>query len=55
MWVDAGNVVESKEENFVGAEVSVVWMLLSRPKNQHRHRAHVCALDFQTRVFPRSP
>ena len=30
MWVDAGNVVESEEENFVGAEVSVAWVLLSR-------------------------
>ena len=37
MWVDVGNVVESEEENFVGAEVSMARMLLSRSKNPHRH------------------
>ena len=54
MWVDAGNVVESEEENFVGAEVSMAWMLLSRSKNPHRHRAHVCAL-VGVEAVPRSP
>ena len=54
MWVDVGNVVESEEENFVGAEVSVAWMLLSRPKDPHRHCAHVCAL-VGVEAVPRSP
>ena len=46
MWVDVGNVVESEEENFVGAEVSAAWMLLSRPKDPHRHCAALPTTDW---------